>query len=333
MAESAVRDPLPPVLHHSTINLLCGASGVGKTAFIAGLARQFRDGDPIFGYRPNPLPGIGYLGVDRKWARDSAWWFEKAGFPEIAHYSFKEDPTFNLSRITAPKTGNLADIFAEHLDKLGLPNGSLVFVDPIALYMGGDMNHYPKVSQACMYLQRIVMARQFCIIGTDHTSKQKADTGQRYLRPQDRINGSMAKLGFTDTQMALSAPEEIEDSNGCHTFHWNPHHAKAGTFRVRQQATGLFLAEDASHQAIPATPDSPLTPSQEALLVLIPAFPETISTAELIRLFQDTGSRPTLHRHLAVLQAKGLVYAFGHGIWTRGTDPHPTDPLPTPPKK
>ena len=73
---------------------------------------------------------------------------------------------------------------------------------------------------------------------------QKMDGGQ-IVEGEDRMGGSMAKLGYSATQMYLAGPEEMDEAY--HTFLWNPHHAPSQTFKLKQDPdTGLFapIGED-----------------------------------------------------------------------------------------
>src|SRR3990167_5965857 len=58
-------DPLPGVLDFGTLNMLSGASGVGKTCLLSTLLVQLRDGGRIFGRQATPPPAIGMVCADR----------------------------------------------------------------------------------------------------------------------------------------------------------------------------------------------------------------------------------------------------------------------------
>lgn len=334
MSDDPVRDPLPPVLTHSTLNLLAGASGVGKTALIAYMAAAFKRGTLLLGHQPAPVPAVGYIGADRAWTNDSARWFAKVGLTEddIPHYAIVEDPAFDTTRLrlgTLPKAkaSPYAALFAEHVDKLALPPGSVLFVDPIALYVGANMNDYVKCAMGCIDLQRIIRQRSLCVIGVDHSGKQKGGDDS-YTRLQDRIGGSMAKLGYTSTQMYLAGPEEMGESH--HTFLWNPHHARTQTFTLKQDTeTGLFRvlgeAEDAPHEDTPEVTGPVLfTEPMRAVLAALPDPPAWISTSQLVTQFGAHFHRATLFRALKQLEKSGLAVQPQHGAWSKA---QPAQPL------
>src|SRR3990172_3618451 len=92
-------DPIPRVILGGSVNLLAGASGVGKTALLAGMLVQFRDGLPVFGHTPNPVSTIAMLSLDRSWHQSSQLWFDLAGFPDIPRYCLQDDLDFNVDRL------------------------------------------------------------------------------------------------------------------------------------------------------------------------------------------------------------------------------------------
>ena len=304
-------DPLPRILTTGSLNLLGGGSGVGKTALLAWMATCFRDGIPIFGHPVNPVPAIGYIAADRPWA-DSRLWFEAVGFPEIHYYSMVDDRQFNTARLQGAKPKIHAEIFEEFVNNLQMPPGSLLFVDPIALFLGGDLNHYIRMAIGCVNLYRVVLARQLCVVGIVHSGKQKGEK-DRYVRLQDRLSGSMAQLGHTGTQMYLAGPEEMDSPY--HTFHWNPHHAPPDTFQIEQdRTTGLFKPVGDDVAAGP-----PLVLSDEVLGFLggLPPPGTPVNTPGLLQLFIDSMDRATIFRRVRLCVASGHLRKLKHGVYER----------------
>lgn len=306
-------DPLPNILDAGTLNLLAGASGVGKTALIAGLAVAFRDHLPVFGHLPNPLPGLGYVTADRR-ARSSQRWFAAAGCPELAQYSFVDDrarPVASFrNRYGGPHLLKLC------VETLRLPPGSLVFVDPIALFLGGNLLDYREVAQACIEIGRWLIDAQYCVVGICHTAKLKTNKQDRYARPQDRIMGTGALLGFTDTQMYLMSPQEAEKD--AHVFLWNPHHHPQEEFDLpRDKATGLFVLTADT----PAVLLARLDPDLQTLYQLIPT-PGGAPCALLVKWLQDTSvNRSTVWRRLKALERLGWARVDQFGVWARNARP------------
>jgi len=237
-------DPLPPVLLAGSVNLLAGAPGTGKTAFLAWWITQFAQGLPVFERQPTQIPFQGWITADRSWDRSTVKWFELAGYPELPHYSLQDDRSFKKARLRNRR--DRIAIFRECLDAVAqqapggqLPVGSLIYADPIALFLGGNLVDYDTCAVACSEIREICLDRGISVIGTAHSAKQKAEKKDRYLRLQDRILGSAALFGYTDTQLYLAAPEELDVDH--YTFLWAPHHARTQTFALHRDEQGLFV--------------------------------------------------------------------------------------------
>lgn len=320
-------DLIPRILTVPSLNLLGGGSGVGKTALTVGLIRDIQAGKHVFGHATSAPPAIGYIAADRPIA-DAQLWFDAVGVTNVACYSLVDDLEFKTSRLERPKPGEHARIFEDMLVKLALPKGSLLIVDPIALFLGGDLNNYIRMALGCINLTRVIREYQLCVIGLVHSSKQSADAKQRYGRLQDRLSGSMAQLGYSATQMYLAGPDEIGESH--HAFVWNPHHAKSEVFNLQQDdKTGLFSL----HGTHEDTPGEPLVLSAElaSLLAILPAPPTTFTVDSLMAEHSDMQvARTTVWRRLKTLEGRGLVTPLVRPYWVR-TDPQPGD-APQPPQ-
>lgn len=301
-------DPLPDIFTLGSLNLLAGASGIGKTALMAWMMTRFRDGASLFGHATNPPTAIGYFSADRPW-KDTLKWFEKVGYPDVRHYSLVDDHSMSLDGPQLRKRERVK-FFQTCADKLDLPPGALLIVDPIALFLGGNLLDYDAVAFACMGIHRYADTRRYCCWGMAHASKQKGDEKARYMRLQDRISGTNALLGFTGTQMYLAPPGETESD--FYTFMWNPHNAPAESFELdKDPKTGLFRAVKQRTR-----PDLTTLPvAVQSVYALFPASPATLSTVDLITLVKDAISRPTLFRHLKVLVDTGHIEQPQRGLW------------------
>ena len=310
---AALLDPLPGIFNAGFLSLLSGASGIGKTALIAALAVRFRDGGSLFGVEVHPPAAVAYITVDRPWI-GARRWFEAVGFPDIRQYSIVDDHDFAMALLGERKNGDEA--FAKCVDALDLPRGSLIFVDPMTLFMGGNLLNYHRIATTCIRIHRQLQKSGHCVIGAFHTSKQKEDKKSRYLRAQDRITGSGALLGFSDTQMNLMAPDEADRTDGVYQLLINPHQCPAQVVELTKDAkTGLF---NLSASARSLSPLEQLDDDLRTLYLLLPPSPTPISTHSLIQLFADQDmSRATLFRGLKALAAAGLVVSAKRGAWLK----------------
>jgi hypothetical protein len=297
--------PIPIYLPAHQPHFISGPPGGGKTCLTATMVMRFLMGAPIFDRQVTRPPFVGIIAADRPWD-DTRQWYEKAGCGDIPHFSVVDSA---LSLRQLEKHDQLLHILETIiLSDLKAPRNSLIIIDPISLWAGGDMNRYKLVYLALLGLNRLCISLGITIIGLAHTSKQKGDIKERYTRPQDRINGSAALLGCSGTQMALETPDQTDSP--FYRFTWAPHHAPAESFELdRDPASGLF---------IPAI----LTQYPDTLALLPGPTDEPITPAAILRLVTTAGqdiSRSSLFRLLDQWTAAELVRKSGRGLYQRTT--------------
>jgi AAA domain len=296
-------DPLPNIIPACGISLLAGAPNVGKTALVATLARDFRDGRRIFGHQPAALPALGVVNADRSWRRGAGEWFRRVGFADVRYYSMADDRGFDMKQLR--RKFERAQRLVEFIDKLQLPPRSLVIVDPIALFLGGNLIDYDSCAVACHEIRAALAVRELTLLATAHSAKLKADARDRYLRLQDQILGSTAIFGFSDTQMYLAAPEET--GKPYYTFVWNSHLAPVETFALDRDEQGLFVPYDGADQG-----------NATRVLALFPDGGEEMALKALVELAEAIPlSRTTVCRVLEVLVERERVTKTRHGFYSR----------------
>lgn len=297
-------DPLPHILPLTGISLLAGAPNVGKTALLAGFLRDFRDGRQILGtVTPRPVAGIGFINADRGWERGAGWWLGKVGYADIPQYSMADDTSFNPKRLRNRR--DRVDILAGFIDALKLPPYSLIGVDPIALFLGGNLLNYDDCAVACHEIRAYLRERHYTMIATAHSSKIKADRKERYLRLQDQILGSTAIFGFTDTQMYLASPQET--GKPYYVFLWHPHTAPAATFQLEQNDEGLFQLYSGADSA-----------NQNRVLMILPEDGSEIEFGLVVELAEQYPlSRRTVKNVLDGLVEGGQAEKVRHGVYRR----------------
>lgn len=293
-------DLIPNIITYNSLNILAGASGVGKTCLLAWMITRFRRGAPVFGAAVTAPAAIGYVCADRGFT-SARYWLGKVGMNDLPFYSLADDLAFSTVRLR--NKFHLVSILGECLDKLRLPPGSLVVVDPLALFMGGSLNDYQSCAIACIEIRRACMQRQLTLIGTAHASKQKNDRKDQYNRLQDRILGSSAQLGYGDTQMYLASPEETGEK--FYSFIWHPHTAPAELFPLGRDGEGMFVPWEVS----------PLAIEENAILLAVPYTEEGVGFGELI--VTAAASKSTVHRYLQELLKAGMIERVGHGRYRR----------------
>ncbi len=292
-------DLIPGILTHGTVNILAGASGVGKTCLLAIVLSKLTKGEPVFGIPTTPPPQIAYICADRG-GSVAQYWLGKAGSPPLVFYSLVED--FNFVPATLRNKFQLVGILDKLIDALALPPGTLLVVDPLTLFLGNP-NDYQGCAIACIEIRRVCLRRQLTLIGTAHASKQKADSKAQYKRLQDRILGSAAQLGYGDTQMYLASPEETDEK--FYTFLWHPHTAPAQVVSLGRNSEGMFVDWLEGTQA----------QAEGKILAAITDTEEGSAFAEII--IQSEVPKTTVFRYLQDLVKEGRIVKVGHGRYRK----------------
>ena len=301
---SAFPDPIPGIIPFGTVTLFAGAPGVGKTAMLAEWCRRWRDGKTICGKPTNCPTGFYYLAADRQWKSHQIW-FDAVGFPDIPHYSVADDPLYDLSSLQKPFEAHKC--FLQAVDKLNPIPGAHLYVDPVSpLYIGGDPNRARDVAAALLRMSRVCQTRQINITLTAHFSKQKSDPKEQYTRPQDRIAGSGAFAGFSDTQIYLIDP--VPPKQPYHILGWVPRHAAPAEFHYVRNKNGLFVRYELYDEL----------EKLEQVLQCVPTDP-TPASVVLHKIETALGfSTATAERYLAQLVRLERVTKVRRGVYQRG---------------
>lgn len=211
MADQIYPDPIPGIMPFGTITIFTGAPSVGKTAMLADWIQRWRTHRPIWGHQTNAPTQFAYIAGDRRWSTSHQHWFNRVGFPEIPHYSIADDREFKSEELRDPSKA--LDMLRRCLkfaaDGYAPVPGAHVIVDPaIPLFIAGNHNAPRDVAYSLISMSRIAEEMQINLTLVGHFGKQKGENSKdRYTRPQDRIAGSYAFSGYSDTQIFLLEPE------------------------------------------------------------------------------------------------------------------------------
>lgn len=297
-------DPIPGIIPFGTLTLFAGAPGVGKTAMLADWCARWRDGRTICGKATNRPTGFYYLAADRQW-KSHQQWFDAVGFSDIIHYSIADDLLYDLAKIQ--KSFNAIVCFEEAVRRLNPIPGSHLFVDPASpLFIAGDPNRARDVAASLLRFSRVAQQLQICITCTAHFGKQKGDPREQYVRPQDRIAGSGAFAGFSDTQIYLVDP--LPPDQAYHILGWVPRHGPSEEFHFTRNDQGLFVPYQAYAE-------------QEQTELILECVPyEPTSTIVIIRTVQD--AHPdypvrTIERKLTILLKEHRIHKVRRGVYVR----------------
>lgn len=214
------------------VSILAGASGVGKSTLIFQLVAAISNGeDDFLGHRIAYPQTVGYLAADRTW--DS--YTELASrvgldLSRIQTCSLVDDESIDVMRLERDPMDLL-------LSLLGRFRGAtLIIVDPMVLFLGVDPNRYHEVAPRLIRMGRWCRRNSFTILATHHATKARTDYS--FLRPQDRVSGSSALLGFTSSQLFLAGADEIRKPYS--EFVAVNHNAPPESIKLSRGPNGIF---------------------------------------------------------------------------------------------
>lgn len=172
------------------LHLLGGPSGGGKTTLAFQMLDCLTKGEPFLGRQTIPTR-IAYVSGDRS-TRSVQETQERCGV------SF---PIFSL--VDENLVGeDLAQKVIPRLTAMVGHKPELVYVDGFtALVPGGFLNSYSVVAKWLAQLQRFCARMGITIVGACHTAKTKE--GESFLDPRQRIAGSVAWAGFSETVLII----------------------------------------------------------------------------------------------------------------------------------
>jgi hypothetical protein len=303
-------DPIPGLLPFGTLTIFAGAPGVGKTTMLLEWLRRWRDGRTICTHPTTGPTWVYYVCADRGLLRED--FYALAGFSEqLSFYSVvSADSGLNVDDLQKSTHGK--DLLRHVLTALQPIPGSHLIIDPISpLFISGSPNAQRDVAASLIRLSRTIEEYQINITGTAHFGKQKADKNDRYRRPQDRISGSGAFSGYSDTQIYLVDPEVKQPY---YLLGWNPRYSKPEEHKfTREQWFVPYIGLD----DVGVDPDRPTQIAE-----LLPV--DGLRYTEWSDLAQHTFSisERTFERAFALLKDRGIILKDDDGRWHRITPPH-----------
>jgi hypothetical protein len=311
---TAFLDPIPGIVPHGALVQFVGPPKCGKTAVLAAFLQRLRDGRTICGLPTHRPPSLGIITTDHKWRLNQGLWFDKVGFSEVPHVCLRDDAAIKWPTLKGRGNG-APDLLKQSLETLqalgGLEPGGLVAIDVAGVFISTRLNDYNEVLAGIGSMSQVLDRFHATAFLLGHMGKQKSDPKDRYLRPHERILGSGALIGFTDTTMYMLGPEDT--GKPYHTFGWLPTHAPMGEFQFqRNPETGLF--EPYTGKLLPD-----VSPELLAVVEALPLPPETFRTNLITNLIiASCRVRETQAKErLKLLEASGLILDAGRGLFLR----------------
>jgi len=206
VSSSRRQDPIESLTPRHELSLFAGASGVGKTTLLLQAVAALQRGQPFFGMETDPTVKVGYFAADRTWDAylqvATSMGVDNDRLSVISLIDSLHIPGVDLTTLH----NNPSRILYNGLAWLHQQQCNFIIVDPLILFLGCDVRSYHQVAAGLIAISRWCKLHQVTILGTHHAAKARTDYG--YKRPQDRISGSAALLGFSSTQIFLDAPNE-----------------------------------------------------------------------------------------------------------------------------
>lgn len=295
------------------VHIMAGASGSGKTDLLLQYLSEIQQSQPFFNHTVNPGNRIAYIGTDRP-IEEYEEKFILRSIPK----------NFPICSVVTQSDFRPRDIAQPHkriptLKRLvdGLratdPTVSVIVLDPLSTFLPSKLGDYHLVADALIEMTRFCADENLTILGTHHATKLKPDTA--FKRPQDRILGSAALLGYSGTHMFLTSPEESPDDD-FYTLTLVPHNYPPESYKLLRDPLGRFqivTAADAVAREASKSPD----------FLPIPHAPDSIHIDDIAKSLPHL-SRATIYRHTQKLLDSGIVASPQRGYFQR-LDQKPLD--------
>ena len=221
------------------IHLIGGASGSSKTTLMFQILHKWQRREEVFGYKSFPVP-MAYVACERSMAstqRTIDRCAVELGCPTISAVDRKwtKDTDTAFDRISA-------HLLREH------PAAKLWYIDGLqALTPGGKNNDYSYVQKFLTSITNVCQEHDITILGSVHATKTKE--GERYMNPRQRILGSVAWAGFSETIIILDQIDP-EDPASRREIQLCPRNAPQGRFDYDLDSNGLVIfTQNDAHQS------------------------------------------------------------------------------------
>lgn len=215
------------ILPERELSLLAGPSGGSKTTWLFQSLQLWREGQDVHAHHSHPCPFV-YASLDR--SQESAEeTMERVGI-DVSSIPLLRGVEENISSIE----GLL------NLAKTKVPDARLFMIDGFAtLVPGGKTNDYHSVANFLRNITRLCKKHDITILGLIHAAKTKEN--EKYLNPRERILGSVAWAGFSETLffIAPTAPDNVVDN--CRLLEILPRQSAQERFELELDNRGRLI--------------------------------------------------------------------------------------------
>lgn len=187
----------------STIHLIAGSSGIGKSTWFLQAIHDWEKGRPVMGFPSHPKPYL-YLMCDRSDV-DLQRTLDRIG---LSDWNIKAT---SIERLGQPPYSINPEALTIEMLPLFFPWAEVFFIEAINwFYQGKSTNASRDYVDTLRFWSRV--RDQFCekdltVIGTTHVPKMKANEG--YTRARDKVFGSVGGPAVAGTIMVME--DEAKD--------------------------------------------------------------------------------------------------------------------------
>jgi hypothetical protein len=255
------------------------------------LLHSIQKSKPFFGMLTTPGTRVGYIAADR--GGDSLdYWANTmdVDLSQIKIRSLIKDEDIDLKKFESNPMGLLLQLVRQMMPL------DLLIIDPLIVFFGTDTKSYTTNAKCLIQLNRVAHQHKVTILGIHHAVKARTDFG--FKRPQDRISGTGAFLGYSSTQIFLDTPEESGLPH--HSLHIISHTAAPIELKLQRDSHAVFhLAENEE---------------QRVAQMILSAVPNdgAAATADIVNALGDVPRR-TIELYLSRLLREGLLVKPAHG--------------------
>jgi hypothetical protein len=234
--ETRLRYLIDGMIPANQVHLLAGPSGGGKTTLAFQMLSSMITGEPFLGRWTRKVK-VAYVSGDRP-AESVLETQDRCGV------SF---PVFSAVDENLVGEDLLSKIFPRLTAICGGERPDVIYIDGFTAFVpGGFLNNYAIVAKWLASLQRYARKMRVTIIGACHATKTKE--GEKFTNPRQRIAGSVAWAGFSETVLIIE-PLDGEPDKAKRVVHILPrNHAEEMMFLKFNAEGRLVIPDKVAHQ-------------------------------------------------------------------------------------
>lgn len=306
--ETRLRYLIDGMVPANQVHLLAGPSGGGKTTLAFQMLSAMTTGEPFLG-RWTRKVAVAYVSGDRP----------AESVLETQDRCKVSFPIFSAVDENLVGEDLLTKIFPRLTAVCG-GRPDVIYIDGFTAFVpGGFLNNYAVVAKWLASLQRFARKMKVTIIGACHATKTKE--GEKFTNPRQRIAGSVAWAGFSETVLIIE-PLDGEADKAKRVVHILPRNHAEETMFLKFNAEGmLMMPEKVVHQ------ETITAFIMDGLLGKFKLGDQVVYSKYRDEAMAKGVSLRTFNRWLAKAVAEGTLVKTGKGLYVYSQPSEPTSEL------